>query len=160
MQGDKTLKYRTRHLVLKRNESSELSAFHLLSSRFCHKLQYSTVCTVRSCVSDWVPSRISSKKNVYASKSSEHSHPITGGKNVKTLRGVCVTVVLNPEAESGAYARDSLPISAAASIHLYLNRCTPSGQSRVYRVTQLRTDGVHCRESAGTGPVVLKVVFQ
>ena len=36
--------------------------------------------------------------------------------------------------------------------------CTPSGQSRVYRVTQLRTDGVHCRESAGTGPVNLKVV--
>ena len=27
------------------------------------------------------------------------------------------------------------------------------GQSRVYRVTQLHTDGVHCRESAGTGPV-------
>ena len=24
---------------------------------------------------------------------------------------------------------------------------TPSGQSRLYRVTQLRTDGVHCRES-------------
>ena len=39
-----------------------------------------------------------------------------------------------------------------------LNRHTLSGQSRVYRVTQLRTDGVHCRESAGTGPVVLKVV--
>ena len=34
----------------------------------------------------------------------------------------------------------------------------PSGQSRVYRVTLLRTDGVPCRESAGTGPVVLKVV--
>ena len=33
----------------------------------------------------------------------------------------------------------------------------PSGQSRVNRVTQLRTDGVHCRESAGTGPIVLKV---
>ena len=29
-------------------------------------------------------------------------------------------------------------------------RHTPSGQSQVYRVTQLRTDGVHCRESAGT----------
>ena len=28
---------------------------------------------------------------------------------------------------------------------------------RVYQVTQLRSDGVHCRESAGTGPVVLKV---
>ena len=27
---------------------------------------------------------------------------------------------------------------------IHLNRHTPSGQSRVYRVTQLRTDGVHC----------------
>ena len=27
-----------------------------------------------------------------------------------------------------------------------------------FRVTQMRTDGVHCRESAGTGPVNLKVV--
>ena len=32
-------------------------------------------------------------------------------------------------------------------------------QSRVYRVTQLRTDGVHCQESTGTGPVNLKVVL-
>ena len=29
---------------------------------------------------------------------------------------------------------------------------------RVYRVTQLRTDDVHCRESTSTGPVNLKVV--
>ena len=45
-------------------------------------------------------------------------------------------------------------------VHLFiLNRHTPpSGQSRVYRVAQLRTDDVHCRESAGTGPVNLKVV--
>ena len=44
-------------------------------------------------------------------------------------------------------------------VHLFIyNRHTPSGQSRVYRVTQLRTDGVHCRESAGTGPVNFKVV--
>ena len=44
-------------------------------------------------------------------------------------------------------------------VHLFiLNRHTPSGQSRVDRVTQMRTDGVHCRESAGTGPVNLKVV--
>ena len=35
---------------------------------------------------------------------------------------------------------------------------TTSGQFRVYRVTQLRTDGVPCQESAGTGPVSLKVV--
>ena len=41
---------------------------------------------------------------------------------------------------------------------IYLNRHTPSGQSRAYRVTQLRNDGVHCRESAGIGPVILKVV--
>ena len=48
-------------------------------------------------------------------------------------------------------------MSAAASIYLYHH--TPSGQSRAYRVTQLlRTGGVHCRESAGIGPVVLKVV--
>ena len=44
-------------------------------------------------------------------------------------------------------------------VHLFIeNRHMPSGQSRVYRVTQLRPDGVHCRESAGTGPVNRKVV--
>ena len=48
------------------------------------------------------------------------------------------------------------PLFATASIYLY--RWPPSGQSRVYQVTQLRTDGIHCRESAGTGPVNLKVV--
>ena len=52
--------------------------------------------------------------------------------------------------------RGFLPISTAASI--YLHRQTPSGQSRVYRVTQLRTHGVHGRESAGIGQVVFKVV--
>ena len=40
-------------------------------------------------------------------------------------------------------------------VHLYIRS---SGQSRVYEVTQLRTDGVHCRESAGTGSIVIKVV--
>ena len=49
-----------------------------------------------------------------------------------------------------------LPNSVAAPI--YLNRHKPSGQSRVYRAKQLFTDDVHCRESAGTGPVVFKVV--
>ena len=44
-------------------------------------------------------------------------------------------------------------------VHLFiLTRHTPSVQSRVNRITQVRTDGAHCRESAGTGPVVLKVV--
>ena len=52
-----------------------------------------------------------------------------------------------------------IPPEFRGGVHIFiLNRHTPSGQSRVYRVTQLRTDGVHCRESAGTGPVNLKVV--
>ena len=52
-----------------------------------------------------------------------------------------------------------IPPEFRGGVHLFiLNRHTPSGQSRVYRVTQLRTEGVHCRESAGTGPVNLKVV--
>ena len=52
-----------------------------------------------------------------------------------------------------------IPPRFRGGVHLFiLNRHTPLGQSRVYRVTQLRTDGVHCRESAGTGPVNLKVV--
>ena len=50
-----------------------------------------------------------------------------------------------------------LPSSAAACIYLF-KPAYDIGQSRGYRVTQLRTDGVHCRESAGTGPVNLKVV--
>ena len=64
----------------------------------------------------------------------------------------------NTQTESGACLRDSSRVPRRRPfIHLY--RHTPSGQSRVYRVTQLRnTDGVHCRESAGTGPVNLKVV--
>ena len=60
-------------------------------------------------------------------------------------------VHLRTEAESGAYLRDSSLVPRRRPF-IYLNHHTPSGQSRVYRVTQLRTDGVHCRESAGTGP--------
>ena len=64
---------------------------------------------------------------------------------------------LHTQAESGASY--GIPPEFRGGVHLFiLNRHTPSGQSRVYRVTQLRTDGVHCRESAGTGPVNLKVV--
>ena len=64
---------------------------------------------------------------------------------------------LHTQAGSGAYSRDSSRVPRRRPV-LYLNRHTPLGQSRVYRVTQLRTNGVHCRESAGTGPLVLKVV--
>ena len=52
-----------------------------------------------------------------------------------------------------------IPPEFRDGVHLFIyNRHTPSGQSRVYRVTQLRTDGVHCREFAGAGPINLKVV--
>ena len=64
---------------------------------------------------------------------------------------------LHTEAESGAYLWDSSRVPRPRPF-ICLNRHTPSGQSRVYRVMQLRTDGVHCRESAATGPVNLKVV--
>ena len=52
-----------------------------------------------------------------------------------------------------------IPPDFRGGVHLFiLNNHTPLGQSRVYQVTQLRTDGVHCRESAGTKPVVVRVV--
>ena len=52
-----------------------------------------------------------------------------------------------------------IPPEFRVGVHLFiLTRHTPSGQSRVYRVTQLCTDGVHCRVSAGTGPVDHRLV--
>ena len=63
---------------------------------------------------------------------------------------------LYTQAESGAYLRDSSRVPRRRPF-IYLYRKPPSDQSRVYRVTLLRTDGVHCRESAGTGPVNLNV---
>ena len=52
-----------------------------------------------------------------------------------------------------------IPTEFGGGVHFFFSRHnTPSGQSRVDRVTPLRTDGVHYRESAGTGPVNLKVV--
>ena len=64
---------------------------------------------------------------------------------------------LHIQAESGACIRDFSRFPRRR-LFIYLNRHTPSVQPRVYRVVQLRTDGVYCREPAGTGPVVLKVV--
>ena len=64
---------------------------------------------------------------------------------------------LHTQAESGTYFRHSSRFPRRCP-SIFLNLHTPSAQSRVYRATQLRTDDVHCRESAGTGPVSLKVV--
>ena len=50
-----------------------------------------------------------------------------------------------------------IPPACRDGVHI-LYRQPPSGQSRVDRTTQLRTDGVHCRDSAGTGPVDVKIV--
>ena len=66
-------------------------------------------------------------------------------------------IILYTQSESGDYSRGSSRFPRRCPF-ICFNRHTPSGQSRVYRVTQLRTDGVHCRASASTGPVVLKVV--
>ena len=52
-----------------------------------------------------------------------------------------------------------IPPAFRDGIHSFIyifNR--PRVKSRVYLVTQLRIDGIHCRESAGTEPVNLKVV--
>ena len=52
-----------------------------------------------------------------------------------------------------------IPPEFRCSVHVFIyNRHTPSGQTRVYRVKLLRTDGVHCRVYTGTGPVNIKVV--
>ena len=42
------------------------------------------------------------------------------------------------------YLRDSSRVPRRRPF-IFVNRYTPSGQSRFYRVTKLRTDGVHCR---------------
>ena len=70
----------------------------------------------------------------------------------------CVSLlILHTRAEAGAYLRDFSRVPRWRPF-IYLDHHTPSGQSRVNRVKHLRTDGVHCLESASTGPVVLKVV--
>ena len=66
---------------------------------------------------------------------------------------------LHTQAESGAYSPRDFSRVPRRRPFIHLNRHTLAGQSRVYRVTQLRTVGVHCRENTGTGPVNLKVVL-
>ena len=64
-------------------------------------------------------------------------------------------LIIHTQIEYGAaYSRDS---SRFPRRRPYLYRQPPSGQSRVYQVTQWYTDDIQCLESAGTGPVVLKV---
>ena len=53
---------------------------------------------------------------------------------------------------------NGIPSDFRGGGHSFILPYTPSGQSQVYRVTKLRTGGVHYRASVGTGPVILKVV--
>ena len=83
-------------------------------------------------------------------------------ENLVSLDGIGGPVPRQPahfrtQAESGACLRDSSRVPRRRPF-IYLNRHMPWGQSQVYRAAQMRSDGVHCRESAGTGPVNLKVV--
>ena len=59
-------------------------------------------------------------------------------------------LIVHSQVESGAYPRGSPAFFPDGLIYLY--RRPLSGHSRVYQATQLRTDGVHCRETAATGP--------
>ena len=49
-------------------------------------------------------------------------------------------------------------ISSAFRDDVQIHSQLPLSQYRVNQVTQLGTDGVPCRESAGTGPVVPNVI--
>ena len=71
---------------------------------------------------------------------------------------VCMAILLrlHTQVEPGANSRSPPAFTTTTSI--YLHRHSPRVQSLFYQVAQLRTIGVHCRESTGTGLVVLKVV--
>ena len=80
-------------------------------------------------------------------------HPI-GARKRRTPEN---TILSQPHCRRVSTDRPNCEVRGGVHLFIY-NRHTPSGQFRVYRVTQLRTDGVRCRESAGTGPVNFKVV--
>ena len=63
---------------------------------------------------------------------------------------------LHTQAEFGAYSRDSSRFPRRRAF-IYLSAIRHWVSPEFYRVTPLRTDGVQCRESAGTGPANLKV---
>ena len=51
-----------------------------------------------------------------------------------------------------------IPRDFGAGAHLFIPPTAIGLGPSLYQVTQLRTDGVHCQESTGIGPVVLRVV--
>ena len=95
---------------------------------------------------DYFPVRVRSCLSIWSSLETSSAVPSRVSLLISILRlNLVLTHGIPPEFRGG--------------VHLFIyNHHTPSGQSRVYRVTQLCTDGVYCRESAGTGPVNFKVV--
>ena len=63
---------------------------------------------------------------------------------------------LHTQAESGL--THGTPSDFRGGVHLFIIPPFAIWKTRVYQFAQVRTDGVHCRESTGTRPVVLKVV--
>ena len=69
-----------------------------------------------------------------------------------------ILFILHNQAESSAYSRDSSRFQRRRPF-IYTTANHHRGQHRVYQVTYLLTDGVHCRESTGIfQSVVLKVL--
>ena len=66
-------------------------------------------------------------------------------------------LILHSQIESGAYSQILLihPVFHDG-VHQYCQQ--PSGQSRIHQAAQLRTDGVHRRESAGTEAAIVLYV--
>ena len=67
-------------------------------------------------------------------------------------------LILHTQAEYGAYSQDSFRFPRQTPFIFTANRHRVS-PNFFYQVTQLRTDGVHCRESAGIRPVVALKAF-
>ena len=51
-----------------------------------------------------------------------------------------------------------IPPTFPDGVHSFISSTAIGSIPSLYQLSQLRTDGVHCREPAGTGPVVFKVV--
>ena len=66
-------------------------------------------------------------------------------------------LILHTQTKSGPYSRESSRFPRRRPHIIYVPPYA-TGSVPSLLATQLRTDGVHCRESACTGPVVLKVV--
>ena len=84
-----------------------------------------------------------------------------------TVPSLVNPLILHNQAGFDAYSRASplffyylilrRPTTPINSLHRHRPSYFIEGQFRAYRATQLRTDGVYRRESAGAKPVVLKV---